>query len=47
MSLEFIEEGGGKQFLTGSRVSGSYFLLGEPAVRIVYHRGLRDRCEYS
>jgi putative DNA primase/helicase len=29
--LQFIEVGGEKRFLTGSRVGGCYFLIGEPA----------------
>ena len=28
--LQFIEADGEKRFLTGSRVSGCYFLIGEP-----------------
>ena len=29
-SLQFIEAGGGKRFLTGGRVSGCYFYIGKP-----------------
>ena len=44
-NLQFISDAGSKKYLTGGRVKGCCFFIGEPG-EVVLHRGrLCDRCQ--